>query len=130
MAFYTLVVQVPDELSQDDLIAAVDDLEVDVGDARGRLEVTFCGPGAPVETGVEPAHRAQTRRVERYAVMGWQAFCLCGWEAEKVRAAAQDAQMDGAAHAREQRHPAVPDVVAGERGELYCGGGTSQYGTD
>lgn len=100
---YTLVVQVPDDLAQDDLIAVVDDLEVDVGDGRGRLEVTFCGPGALVETGVEPAHRAQTRRVERYAVTGWRAFCLCGWEAEKVRAATQDAQIDGAAHAHAVR---------------------------
>lgn len=51
MAIYTLMVQVPDETMQEDLIAAVDELEIDAGLARVRVEVTFCGPGALVESG-------------------------------------------------------------------------------
>lgn len=54
MALYTLVVQVADEMAQDDLVAVVDDLEVDVGDGRGRLEVMFCGPGSLVQAQGEP----------------------------------------------------------------------------
>lgn len=49
MSVYTLVVDVDDGCSQDDLIAAVDGFEIDAGEGRARVVLLSCGPGPLVE---------------------------------------------------------------------------------